>query len=66
MEIKVNDKPTEIADGSSLEQLLQMLEVKSRGTAVAVNDKIAKREHWASIMLQPGDSVLVISAAYGG
>lgn len=66
MVIKVNDKPVEVSDGTNVELLLQQLGVAPRGTAVAINDKIAKRDNWVSTQIEPGDNVLIISAAYGG
>ncbi|MCC8112915.1 MAG: sulfur carrier protein ThiS [Bacteroidales bacterium] len=66
MEIIVNDEKREVADGMTLAQLMQELNVPERGTAVALNDKIAKRADWETIVLNPNDNVLIISAAYGG
>lgn len=47
MEINVNDKPMEVDARISVDQLLCTLGVKPTGTAVAVNDKIVKRDNWA-------------------
>lgn len=66
MIVSVNDKPVEVAAGSNVEQLLQTMDIRSRGTAVAVNDKIVKRDNWSETTLCEGDSILIISAAYGG
>lgn len=66
MTVKVNDHPVEVDQNTTVEQLLVQLGIASRGTAVAINDKIAKRDEWASRQLEAGDTVLVISAAYGG
>lgn len=66
MEIIVYDEKREVADGMTLAQLMQELNVPERGTAVALNDKIAKRADWETIVLNPNDNVLIISAAYGG
>ncbi len=66
MEITVNDKKMQVADNIALAQLLADLKVPEKGTAVAINDKIAKKDTWAERTLMPGDNVLIISAAYGG
>ncbi|MCC8119175.1 MAG: sulfur carrier protein ThiS [Bacteroidales bacterium] len=66
MNIKVNDKEMQVADGLKLAQLLAQLQVPEKGTAVAINDTLAKKDTWAERQLLPGDNVLIISAAYGG
>ncbi|MCD8387375.1 MAG: sulfur carrier protein ThiS [Bacteroidales bacterium] len=66
MQIIVNDEKQEVAEGLTLAQLVKELNVPERGTAVALNDKIAKRADWEAIVLNPNDNVLIISAAYGG
>jgi sulfur carrier protein len=68
MKITVNNEAKEIADNSTLADVLATMEIGGGcgGTAVAVNDEFAPRSGWAERKLSEGDKVLVIRAAYGG
>ena len=66
MKITINDRPTEFAEGTSLAQAMAECNVPEKGTAVALNGKIARRDSWAQTMLRDGDNIIIISAAYGG
>lgn len=67
MIVNINSKPTKIPDNiNSLEELLQFLNIRKGGTAVAVNNKLIVNSKWASAALHEGDSVTIISAAFGG
>lgn len=67
MIVNLNSKPTKIPDDiNSLEELLQFLNIRKGGTAVAVNNKLIVNSKWASTALHEGDSVTIISAAFGG
>ncbi len=66
MIITVNDTEKQVADGITLAELLVELQVPEKGTAVALNDKIARKDTWTQIALSPNDKILIISAAYGG
>lgn len=64
MKIIVNNLPREIADGSSIADLLA--DMPAEGTATALNGNFVKRELRPTTILQEGDEVVIISAAYGG
>jgi sulfur carrier protein len=68
MKITVNNEIKEVADNSTLADVLASMETGGGcgGTAVAVNDEFAPRAGWAERQLHEGDKVLVIRAAYGG
>lgn len=55
-----------MADGQTVAQLMEEMQTPVQGTAVAVNGKVAKHADWDGLMLNEGDEILVISAAYGG
>ena len=40
--------------------------IKPHGTAIALNDKIVKKENWELTKLSELDRITVISAAFGG
>ena len=66
MQITVNGKVMEVADGLSIEGLLATLGVKREFTAVAVNWEIARRQEFESIRLKDGDRVEVVRPMGGG
>lgn len=70
MIIFVNNKPTEIADETTLEQLMQQLitegVAKPVGTAATVNDTFVIRPNWQNTRLVAGDKIVLITAAFGG
>lgn len=66
MKIIINDLTKELAEGASLADALAECNVPEKGTAVALNGKIARRDTWANTPLSDGDNIIIISAAYGG
>jgi len=66
VQITVNGKVMEVADGLSIEGLLATLGVKREFTAVAVNREIARRQEFESIRLKDGDRVEVVRPMGGG
>lgn len=62
MTLTINDKATEVAEGATLASL----GISEKGTAVAVNGKLVRREAWDETVLADGDKLIIISAAYGG
>ena len=67
IEIFVNDKPTALAEGTSLGAFLSGLGLAGKkGLACAVNGSVVARAHWAQRGLQAGDKVLIIQATQGG
>lgn len=66
MKIKVNNIPVEVAAGTTLGDITREREIPTKGVAVAVNDHIVSRADWAGRILEDGDDITVITAAYGG
>lgn len=66
MEITVNDIRHTMPDDSTVANLLDDLGEEGKGTAVAVNGKVVRKNSWAETKLKQGDVVLIIKAAYGG
>ncbi len=66
MEIRLNGKAREVADGSSVLQLLQGLSLDAQRVAVMVNEDIVRRERHAEVTLHPGDTVEVLTIMAGG
>ena len=66
MQIIVNNKAMEMAEGSTLSTLAEALRLPEKGVAVAVNNQMTPREEWSATSLQEGAQVVVIKAACGG
>ncbi|TCI92597.1 sulfur carrier protein ThiS [Tenacibaculum sp. M341] len=64
--IKVNDTPKQVSINSTLQQLLDQLEVKNKGIAIAVNNNIIKKTDWNHQTLLENDNVLIIKSTQGG
>ncbi len=66
MNITLNDKTTTLDNETSLQQLIERELSTTQNIAVAINNSLIKRTMWSSTILQEGDNVVVIAAAYGG
>lgn len=67
MNIKINNKTVSLPkDDMSVKDVLQLMEIKSGGTAIAINDKLVKRDLWDSIKINDNDEITIITAAFGG
>jgi thiamine biosynthesis protein ThiS len=66
MNLQVNGKPREMADGSDLQQLLDSIDAVTAGTAVALNSEIIPREHYDDTILQEGDDIVIVHIVAGG
>lgn len=66
MQIQLNGLPRELAPGTSVAQLLELLELTGRRVAVELNLEIVPRTAQATTQLQPGDRVEVVHAIGGG
>jgi len=67
MRITINNHPVDISDEYvSIAELLKLRNINPGGTAVAVNNKIVPHNIWETKSLNEGDSVTIISAAFGG
>lgn len=66
MNIELNREVVDIADGSTIANLIDQRELPATAIIVAVNDDVVPRESWASRVLQPEDSVEIVRAVSGG
>ncbi|MCD8291584.1 MAG: sulfur carrier protein ThiS [Prevotella sp.] len=65
MEIKINDKATQ-TKAATLQELADELSLPVKGVAMAVGNKMVRREEWASTPLTNGSEVIIIKAVCGG
>ena len=67
MNIILNSQPVSLpSDCMSVADLVSWRNIKPHGTAIALNDKIVKKENWELTKLSELDRITVISAAFGG
>ena len=66
MQIQLNGKCREVADGVTIERLLEELKLQPLRVAVQVNIDIIKRERYDEVSLQPGDTVEILTFMSGG
>lgn len=67
MNIILNNIPTPLPSGyMTIEDLVKWRNIKAAGTAIALNDKIVRKESWNLTRLSDMDRVTIISAAFGG
>ncbi len=68
MKITLNSKTVEFGNSTqpTLHELMASVGVPQTGIAIALNNRVIRRDDWASTRLAEGDSVTVISAICGG
>jgi sulfur carrier protein len=66
MKISVNGKDMEVADGISVDGLLDHLGVTRKYTAVAVNRDVTPKSEYAATTLREGDRVEIVRPMGGG
>lgn len=66
MNLIVNDSELEIAENSTVEELLKSLDKPLNGSALAVNEHIIRRSQWAEYRLCDGDKISLFQAIAGG
>lgn len=66
MKIILNGNEIDIADNSTVAELLATKNIPTAGTAVACNDKVVKKSTHETTILCEGDRVEIIRAVAGG
>lgn len=66
MNVVVNGRSVELADGASAAAAVRLLTSAASGIAVAVNGQVVRRSAWDSTALADGDQVEVLTAVQGG
>ena len=59
MQILFNDQPMQCAAGQTVHELLEQLDQRQAGAALAINQQIVPREQWAQHIVQDGDQILL-------
>ncbi|MCO4747650.1 MAG: sulfur carrier protein ThiS [Proteobacteria bacterium] len=66
MRVVVNGEERELAEGTTVTELLTSLELDRNGIAVAVDRRVVPRSKHPSTALQDGESIEIIRAVGGG
>jgi len=66
VKLTVNGDERDVAEGITVEVLLQVMNVPPSGTAVARNSSVVKRSEQRATALEPGDRIEIIRAVAGG
>jgi sulfur carrier protein len=66
MNVTVNGTARDLADGTTLAEVVADLTSAPSGVAVAVNDTVVPRGDWARTVLADRDRVEVLTAVQGG
>jgi len=64
--IQVNGEARDVADGATLDSLLEAIGLRRDGTAVALNDDVVPRARHTATALHEGDRLEIIVAVAGG
>jgi thiazole synthase len=66
MEIRLNGKVRDVADGITVRRLLDQLGLQPLRVAVQRNLDIIKRDRYEEVVLQPGDTIEILTVMAGG
>jgi sulfur carrier protein len=66
MTIKLNDKPYEISEGTSLAAFIESLGLKPQGIAVAIDYEVVPKDRWEETILSDQLELMLIYAVSGG
>lgn len=67
MTLYINSSRKDLPDDvNTVGKVIDHLQISRRGTGVAVNSQLVPAKEWDKKQLNEGDSLTVISAAYGG
>ncbi len=66
MQIRLNGKTREVAEGISIRRLLDELGLHPMRVAVQRNQDIIKRDRYEEVVLRPDDAVEILTIMAGG
>ena len=66
MQISINGKLRELADGCTVATLLDELQVNRQQVAVEVNEQLVPRQQHAEFLLSDGDRLEIVTLVGGG
>ena len=66
IKIVLNKIEIELKDNSTITMLIENMSIETTGIAIAVNNKVIRRNEWQNYILKNNDIVIVIKAVCGG
>ena len=66
IQIVVNGQVRTVAEGLTLDALLNLLDVAAERVAVELNREIVRRDKWAQVTVAPGAAIEVVQFVGGG
>lgn len=66
MRLEINGERHELAEGLSLQELVQFLKLKPEQVAIELNQVVVRRAEWASTLLKEGDRIEIVHFVGGG
>ena len=66
MRIKVNGETRDVADRTSLSDLVSELQLKPEQVAIEVNREVVRRARWPEVVLAEADVVEIVHFVGGG
>lgn len=66
MEVQVNDELIIVKENLNVVELLQCLQMKDNGIAVAINSEVVSRNEWLKTSVKENDKLMIITATQGG
>lgn len=66
MRVLVNGEPRDVADQTTLVQLVSLLKLKPEQIAIEVNRTVVRRAEWPATVLAAGDTVEIVHFVGGG
>jgi len=64
--VQINGEAREVADRSTLEDLIRELSLMPQRVAIELNHTVIRRNHWPETMLHEGDRVEIVHFVGGG
>ncbi|HIZ26873.1 sulfur carrier protein ThiS [Barnesiella sp. An55] len=66
MKVYINQNETEVPEGTSVKELLDLQQIAAEGTAIAIDNKLVPKSEWSNRTLTDGDKITLIRATFGG
>ena len=66
MRVQVNGEEREVAEGLTLDQLLDTLKIERSRVAVEVNSEVVRRARHSEVKVKPGDQIEIVTFVGGG
>jgi len=66
LRIQINGEPREIADETTLAQLVSLLQLKPKQVAIELNRTVVHRAEWSTVVLHEDDTLEIVHFVGGG